>query len=315
MQLGSARGLKQEIRSTFGNEPIRTRAGGRSVAIGVAPGLRTNDYRLAIRVSSQEDERDELVKLLRDKASGEVDLRVTGGIEVRPAADSVSRLPLAIGTSTGHYRCTAGTIGFFAKRQSDGALGLVSNNHVIAANDDGQEGDDILVPGPADRGRRPLHIVALLDGTYPRLHANQLFVDCAFGRLVRGAPAEPLSIAKNQRLQSSTVKAADMIEVEKVGRTTGRTRGRVSAFELDDVDVGYSFGALWFNNQIEIESLDHAPFSRPGDSGSLIFTSGGLQPVGLLFASSVIGGTYDSGLTYANPIDDVLTALGVTFIS
>jgi hypothetical protein len=314
MQLGSVRGLKQEIHAAFGMEPIRTRAGDRGVGIGVAPAGHANEYQLAIRVSREEDKEDKLVKQITKHAMDEVDLRVTGGIEVRPAADSVPRVPLTIGSSTGHYLCSAGTLGFFARRVSDGAIGIVSNNHVIAANNEGKDGDDILVPGPADRGRRPLNVVAQLDGTYPRLNAKEQIVDCAFGRIVRGTPANPLSLGRGERLKTSTVMAAGMIEVEKIGRTTGRTRGRISAFELDDLDVDYCFGAVWFTNQIEIESLDADPFSRPGDSGSLIFTRDGLQPLGLLFASSLIGGAHNAGLTYANPIEDVLSALGVTFM-
>ena len=49
-------------------------------------------------------------------------------------------------------------------------------------------------------------------------------------------------------------------------------------------------------------SISPGPFSAPGDSGSLIVSQSGNQPVGLLFA----GG---DGLTIATPIDVVLQAL------
>jgi hypothetical protein len=102
--------------------------------------------------------------------------------------------------------------------------------------------------------------------------------------------------------------------VSKVGQTTGRTEGRMTAFTLTDVPVNYSFGSVQFRDQIEIESLTTTPFSRGGDSGSLIFTQD-RQPLGLLFAGSIFGGKTDSGLTYANPIGAVFDALGITLVT
>ena len=50
-----------------------------------------------------------------------------------------------------------------------------------------------------------------------------------------------------------------------------------------------------------------APFSRGGDSGSLIVDAVTLEPVALLFA----GG---DSLTFANPIDLVLQHYGITIV-
>ena len=58
--------------------------------------------------------------------------------------------------------------------------------------------------------------------------------------------------------------------VAKLGRTTGLTRGRVTAFELDDLVVAYDTGNLSFDQVIEIEGAGTQPFSDGGDSGSLI---------------------------------------------
>ena len=54
-------------------------------------------------------------------------------------------------------------------------------------------------------------------------------------------------------------------------------------------------------------AVNSPSFSAGGDSGSLIVTQSAAQPVGLLFAGS-------STTTIANPIGDVTTALGVTFV-
>ena len=54
--------------------------------------------------------------------------------------------------------------------------------------------------------------------------------------------------------------------VEKFGRTTGYTTGRVTSVETD-VKVNYpSLGTCLFKDQIVIEGLNNTPFSDSGDS-------------------------------------------------
>jgi hypothetical protein len=101
--------------------------------------------------------------------------------------------------------------------------------------------------------------------------------------------------------------------VAKVGRTTGVTHGRVTAIELDNVTVGYDNGNATFDGQIEIEGRGTLPFSRGGDSGSLIVDQDNLT-LALLFAGGETGGSNGQGLTYANPIAAVLQALSITLI-
>ena len=95
-----------------------------------------------------------------------------------------------------------------------------------------------------------------------------------------------------------------LIDVQKYGRTTGYTHGRVSGINAT-IDVGYKNGKARFEDQIVITGNG---FSAGGDSGSLIVTEGLLladrRPVGLLFA-----GTPTS--TLANPIELVLDRFGV----
>jgi hypothetical protein len=98
--------------------------------------------------------------------------------------------------------------------------------------------------------------------------------------------------------------------VAKLGRTTGVTYGRVTAFELDNVVIRYDIGNLRFDNQIEIEGAGSLPFSDGGDSGSLIVTTD-KRGVALLFAGGDQGGANGQGLTYASPLHDVLDALDV----
>ncbi len=92
-------------------------------------------------------------------------------------------------------------------------------------------------------------------------------------------------------------------KLRKYGRTTQQTKGFVWATNVT-VDVNYGGpGVARFVRQIMIKG--NGTFSAGGDSGSLIVTQRGNNPVGLLFAGS-------SQFTFANPIDDVHAAFGVT---
>jgi hypothetical protein len=62
------------------------------------------------------------------------------------------------------------------------------------------------------------------------------------------------------------------------------------------------------HGQIEIETTDSGPFSQGGDIGSLIVDAD-RRAVALLFAGSDLGGSNGLGLTFANPIREVLDAL------
>jgi len=309
MKLSSARDLKQQIRELYGSSQGH---GGTGIAVGIATNHR--EYRVAVRVrvSLPAHVKAEIEKITR----GEVDIRVTGEIKAWPAKEPIPRTPLAIGSSIGHCRSTgAGTLGFFAQRIADGAMGIVSNNHVLAIEDGGGEGDEILCPGPADHGESPGDVVAHLAGDYPRLQEKGPTADCAFARLVEGVPYDPLALGPEQRL-SPTPAPADVPHdvVEKIGRTTKRTQGMVTAFDLDEIDMDYSFGTTRFNDSIEVESTNDGPFASGGDSGSLVFNSD-RQPLGLVYACSFRGGARNNGLTYLNPINSVLSALRVTFPS
>jgi hypothetical protein len=131
-------------------------------------------------------------------------------------------------------------------------------------------------------------------------------VDAALARLDPGTEADPTGAP------TVTTGLDGDEEVEKLGRTTGFTRGRVTAIEVDDVvvDYGEGVGLLRFDGQVEVTGAG-GPFSSGGDSGSLVRLAGGGAAVGLLFAGSERGGPGGSGLTFCNDISTVLEALGV----
>jgi hypothetical protein len=245
-------------------------------------------------------------------ARGEVDQRYIGGIVKRAAPPWHQRRnrPLRIGGSIGHFAVTAGTLGGFVARP-DGAVLILSNNHVLADENRATIGDEILQPGRFDGGRRRADRVGSLERFVRLRRAGVNRVDCAAAKLRRGIDHDPSRLTGLGRLAGvGSAVLDDRAPVAKIGRTTGLTRGRVTAFELDNVVVAYDTGNLRFDDQIEIEGAGDKAFSDGGDSGSLI-VDGDAYAVALLFAGSDQGGSNGRGLTFANPLHAVLEGLKV----
>ncbi|MBE7158469.1 MAG: hypothetical protein INR62_08570, partial [Rhodospirillales bacterium] len=216
--------------------------------------------------------------------------------------------------SVGHYLVTAGTLGGFVRLRKDQSVHILSNNHVLANENNAKTGDPILQPGTYDGGKKPKDLVAKLSA-YVRIKKKGInMVDAALAALedrIAYHPAEFTGLGTLLGLRTDLVDEGE--EVSKIGRTTGLTRGRVTAFELDDVNVGFDAGVGRFDGQLEIEGIGNAPFSDSGDSGSLILDRNCLA-VGLLFAGSDQGGANGQGLTFANPMPTVLDALGADLL-
>lgn len=300
----------------------------RSVALGVA--RRSGDYRLAVRVQRPALMASALIDRLVMEAKGEADVRMIGRIDKRaPAQRARARAavavpwhrtrvrPLMIGASIGHIRVTAGTIGAFVRRGTRTCV--LSNNHVLANEDAARAGDSIVQPGVADGGRSPRDRVARLQFWVRLKRRGANFVDAALAEVQAGVDFDPVTLrdlsgTRDRRLAGVGADFLDEGEtVHKIGRTTGSTQGRVTAFDLDNIIVNYDVGNLRFDGQVEIESAGDRPFSDGGDSGALI-VDGGMRAVALLFAGGESGGTNGLGLTYANPIHMVLRDTGATLL-
>ena len=92
--------------------------------------------------------------------------------------------------------------------------------------------------------------------------------------------------------------------MQKYGRTTALTHGTITGINATII-VGYSSGLARFVGQILVESP--TAFILPGDSGSLLVSDPGRDPVGLCFAGNASG-----TMAFANPIGPVLSRFGVT---
>lgn len=221
-------------------------------------------------------------------------------------------MPISLGTSGGNVNdissmyCCSGTLGSLVSK--GGQLYILSNNHILARSDQASPGEDISQPGMVDSNCSTSNSNLVADfSSAPKLGTN---VDAALAATnstkVKGS-GEILGVG----VPASTMATpAINMGVAKAGRTTGLTCDTIDATNLA-VNVQYQKGCgvgatfiVSYDNQVLING--HG-FSAGGDSGSLIVTSAGAQPVGLLFAGS-------SSSTIANPIQEVASALGVSFV-
>jgi hypothetical protein len=251
-------------------------------------------------------------------AGAEVDVRVIGPVRALSSPASPGDLqrrvrPLRPGLSVAHPTVSAGTLGGFVRVA--GGLAMLSNNHVLAASDAASIGDPVLQPGPADGGGADDRVATL--AAFQRLVAQGAnLVDAAVATLDAGVEAEPGDLPGGAL--TGPVMLGPEIDpdeaVEKIGRTTGHTRGRITAVEVDGVAVQYDDAVFTFDDQVEIEG-DAGAFSAGGDSGSVIWRSSDRAPLALLFAGSTTGGRNGGGVTFANPLATVLGVLDAEWVA
>ena len=280
-----------------------------------------NEVKLAILVQRKRLVQHPIVERAVRLAGGEVSIIVTGPAVRHGACNGGRHRPLRIGSSIGHYRVTAGTLGCFVKCTMAGEIGILSNNHVLANANKAKLDDPIIQPGRADGGEIPRDRVATLKRFIPLDFTQDSInhVDCAFATLdadIDHAPSEvvtrdgapwPIGAPKDLLLPERGLK--------KMGRTTDHTTGNTAIIGVDNVFVSMVTGnpnmLARFDNQIAIHG-EERPFSKPGDSGALVFTRDD-RPVGLLFAGTQTGGA-GFGVTFANPLGTVLELLDLELI-
>jgi hypothetical protein len=209
--------------------------------------------------------------------------------------------PLQCGTSAGNdNECTAGTIGCVVMRGASAYF--LSNNHVFARENAASNGERIDAPGRYDAHPKCAQTpqIATLSESQPLdFNGGDNTIDAAIAAPIAGL--DYTCAEAGGYTPSSTVVAPSVgLAVKKTGRSSRLTHGTIEAIHVT-VAVGYAAGTAIFTDQI----LTPGRFLRSGDSGSLMVTETGNDPVGLLFA----GGP---GGSFANPIQAVLDHFNVT---
>ncbi|MEW5960637.1 MAG: trypsin-like serine protease [Chloroflexota bacterium] len=259
--------------------------------------------------------------------------RFLAGQVVAPAQTTKDRWRPVVppGVSIGHVDVTAGTFGCLVRRGSE--VFVLSNNHVLANVNAGKPGDAIIQPGrydggaPADKiatlaefipldfgGEAPscsiatglekaLNWLAETLGSSHRLMAYQTapgenLVDVALARPLDPAQfsADILKIGRPKGVRGANLGA----NVQKTGRTTDHTRGRITQVDVT-TSVDYNGRLATFTDQLMASGM-----SAGGDSGSAILDEDGYI-IGLLYAGS-------GSATLINPIQTVLQMLKVELV-
>lgn len=276
---------------------------------------------------------------------GDIELlgsRTTQGRKSRTEIESrTTRFrPVQPGISIGHYKISAGTFGAVVKDKRTEELLILSNNHVLANLTSGYDGraeigDPILQPGRHDGGEQNRDIVGHLERfsglkkknttsscliaqgvenimngfseliqfpyqvKFLRKNGGENLVDCAVAKPVAPGRIED-EILEIGKVRGVTEPEVGM-RIVKSGRTSGVTRSKIRAINATvEVNVTATEKAI-FNEQIVA-----TPFSKPGDSGSLVLDKNN-RAVGLLFAGS-------NKSTICNQITNVIEELEIEFV-
>jgi hypothetical protein len=212
--------------------------------------------------------------------------------------------PVEGGYSVGHVKITAGTMAtaVYDRRPFPGIprrYYMLSNNHVLANSNNARVGDPILQPGPYDGGTYPRDMVARLYRFVPiRFDGSCNYVDAAIAvGEFHDLDREVYWIGYVKGVATVGVDAI----VQKTGRTTNYTTGRVTAINAT-VNVNYGGG----NVARMCRQIVTTNMSAGGDSGSLLCDMNE-NAVGLLFAGS-------SAVTIHNDIRFVQALLGIRIV-
>lgn len=218
----------------------------------------------------------------------------------RPVTCGVSIAPSTKGYS--------GTLG--CQVTSNNIKYMLSNNHVLADCNSVPLGTTITQPSQEDGGIVPADVVAALSYYVPlAAPGGNAPVDAAIAAYDNNIQVDARierTDGKVEKMVSPVTAPVTKMDVQKSGRTTGVTKGKVVAIGLTVATNYAGYGIVTILNAF---SVKHASghFSLPGDSGSVITTAPQNNPVGLLFAS-------DSGnkTTFANTMQDVLAQLALS---
>jgi hypothetical protein len=191
---------------------------------------------------------------------------------------------------------------------------VLSNNHVLADENRGRAGDDILQPGRYDHGKNPKDTVAILTRFVPLDFDGINHVDGAVADIAALVHFDAQSLdSRGNLLGGRTSPITGRENVYKIGRTTGLTKGVITAIEVDNVSVSYDQRSAVFDSQIEIQGVADDTFAAGGDSGSLVVDENNLA-LGLLFGGTLQEGVKNPGLVYVNHLDTVLNQLKVDLL-
>ncbi len=203
-----------------------------------------------------------------------------------------------------HAFCCGGTFG--SAVTYDGALHILSNNHILARSGSATANENDIQPGLIDVSCQASgatvvgHFIGDKVPLGSGIGGNN--VDAALSAVVSGT-MDSSGYIMDIGVPCSVPQAATVNEpIVKSGRTTGCSSGTVTSVNTS-VKIQYQVGCnagrkftINYANQVATTNI-----SAGGDSGSLILSQSGLHPTALLYAGS-------STTTIGNPAGDVVNA-------
>jgi len=250
-------------------------------------------------------------------------------VTILSSNQGAQKAPISLGVSGGNVNdngssgssstCCSGTLGALVSR--GGNQYVLSASHVLARSDAGSPGDAIIQPGLIDSGCSTASTTTVANlSQYVNLEsppATTPFVDAALAQVVSGQ-VNPLGTILELGGTTQNGQPTDApphagagatpsigLAIAKSGRSTGLTCSTITAINAvvnvqyqKGCGTGPSFTATFSNLVI----VGNQGFSADGDSGSLLVTQSGVDPVALLVASA-------DTETVAAPVSDVLAAL------
>jgi hypothetical protein len=320
MDFQSALNLKSDISSSVLNKRNRS-SEITSFSLAFAPGVSNINRVIKYNVNGvgvgERSDGEHFIKILtRNKstlsaidlarhygvAKHDITVQETGVIKFKFPTNN--HRPPFPGISVGHFRITAGTLGCFVS-DSNNRVYVLSNNHVLANTNKGRYKDPILQPGKIDGGKTTKDMIAELSYLVELDYKKTNSMDAAIARVVEDI--EPIFPVNKSKKITGTIDPANKMRVEKFGRTTGHTKGKITTRNLD-LKVDFGGQEIDFQDQFEVTGNRGVMFCDGGDSGSLIFETDSLKAVGLLFAGS------EDGTTFATPINEILTTFSVKIL-
>ena len=205
----------------------------------------------------------------------------------------------------------SGTLGCIVEKKSLGKKEyfILSNNHILAANNINSKGTPIIQPTYEHHGNKNTDVIAkLYDYVELKFISGssqpENFADCAIAKIT-----DPSFVSDKIAVINKDIEDIDIAKLEervqKVGFASGLTTGKVVTTGVTmtiDCHVGHSTKKALFKNQ-KIASFH----SLPGDSGSIVLNHSH-EAVGLLWGGSSKAGAFCE-------IKYVLNALGVNIIN
>jgi hypothetical protein len=230
--------------------------------------------------------------------------------------------------SVGNDR-VAGTLGCLVRDQAGVIYGL-SNNHVSGCCNYAPARLPIVAPGVLDV--TPTNVPPFTIG----YHARQLPMVMGDPTVVNTADNRDAAIFElNQPGWVSSMQQTDYdtpagslplatgMEVEKVGRSSGYTRGTVVACVVGPINVSYSAPQYQFNGVVYFDKMFVVygaadRFSEPGDSGSLVVhkdQNNIRHAVGIVIAGGDDSAAPGGKVSFIMPIEPILNEFQVTLVS